>query len=85
MTPTEKKYRKHIGSLYNYNFTMYWRHGRNIDMIVMPIEIRNHGGWWHYRLQAIGFYPELPPYTTENMIVACKDFLRKATEIKDCA
>ena len=85
MTATEKKYMKCLGSLYTYNWLNFWRYGKDVDMIVMPVEMKNLSGWWHYRLQIIGDYPNVTEYQKTNMIVVCKDFLRKAKEIKDAA
>ena len=47
--------------------------------------MENLSNWWHFTLQVIGDYPELPDFQKNNMVVVCKDFLRKATEIKDAA
>jgi hypothetical protein len=85
MTLTEKKYMKCLGSLYTYNFNKYWGYGKHIDIIVIPIKMENLSNWWHFTLQVIGDYPELPDFQKNNMVVVCKDFLRKATEIKDAA
>lgn len=73
MTPTERRYMKALGKLYNIE---RYRYGVAYIVMVMPYAIAKYGGWWTFICHQLNNRDMA--YNPDHVNIPCKEFMRKA-------